>query len=454
MTVSFRFVAEIAASDAWTQMVRFWSFRDASVRTVIAGVLLLGVSCGTLGCFIVLRRLSLMGDSLGHAVLPGVCLGFLVNKTKDPLWIFVGAVLSALLGSWIIGVIQRKSRLKPDAAMGLVLSGFFGLGVVLLTRFQNFSYGNQSGLNQFLFGQASAIRERDLWLIGAVGILIVVTVLLAFKELAITSFDEGFAASIGIPATVIHYLLMTLTAFAVVISIQAVGVVLLSALLITPAATALLLTERLKSMVLLSIVLACLGAVIGVNLSFLGRDFPTGPFIVVILTAFFIPAYLFSPRHGVLSRRFRHWRQSLKTRRENRLKSLYFAIFPDEERPADRTVSSPAERLVEPAGDGSGISISRLAAALGETESACRRSIAPLVRKEWAAIDQNVVRLTPRGLHRARELVRNYRLWELFLTHEINIPYDHTQRDAEDIEHILGPQIVEELERKYASELH
>lgn len=443
--------ADIAEPTVWDQMVRFWSFRDPSVRTVIVGVLLLGVSCGTLGCFIVLRRLSLMGDSLGHAVLPGVCLGFLVNKTKDPLWIFLGAVVSGLLASWLIGVIQRKSRLKSDVAMGLILSGFFGLGVVLLTRLQQFSYGNQSGLNQFLFGQASAIRGQDLWLIGGVGLVIVATVVLTFKELAVSSFDEGFAAAVGIPVALIHYLLMGLTALAVVISIQAVGVVLLSALLITPAATALLLTDRLRTMVGLSVLFACLGGVIGVNLSFLGRSFPTGPFIVVTLTAFFIPAFLFSPRYGILTRRLRRWRQSQKIRRENRLKSVYIAM---QKAAVGSGKTAPDRRGAVDRTTGLTVSYSELARTMEESETSLRRTLTPLVRCGWAESAGETLHLTPRGMERARALVRNYRLWELFLTHEINIPYDHTQRDAEDIEHILGPQTVQQLEAKYAAELN
>src|SRR5262245_19449632 len=128
----------VADSGAWTQIVRFWSFHDPAVRTAAAGIVLLAISSGTLGCFVVLRRMSLLGDSLGHAVLPGVCLGFLVTWTKNPLWIFVGAVGAALLASWLMALIQRHSRLKSDVAMGLVLSGFFGMAIMILTRLQNF----------------------------------------------------------------------------------------------------------------------------------------------------------------------------------------------------------------------------------------------------------------------------------------------------------------------------
>lgn len=418
-----------ADSSAWTQLVRFWSFQDQAVRTAAAGVLLLGISSGTLGCFIVLRRLSLLGDSLGHAVLPGICLGFLVTWTKNPWWILTGAVLSALLGSWLIGIVNRHSRLKPDVAMGLVLSGFFGLGTVLLTRLQNFPAGNQSGLNQFLFGQASAISDQDLAFMATLSIVIVGCVLVTFKELVVTSFDEGFALAIGLPVRGLHYLLMTLTALAVVISIQAVGVVLVSAMLITPAAAALLFTDRMRSMVLLAVGFATGAGIVGLNLSFLANNLPTGPFIVLTLAVVFATAYLFSPRYGVVARTVRRARQAWRTERENALKTVFIALNG------------------MPAADG--LSLAQFAEVRKESPGRARRIARSLVRRGWARLDGDVVRLTDLGQTRARELDRNYRLWELYLTHEVNLPLDHTQRDAENIEHILGPDLVRELEAKY-----
>lgn len=399
------------------------------MRTATAGVLLLAISSGTLGCFIVLRRMSLLGDSLGHAVLPGVCLGFLVTWTKDPRWILTGAMVSALLASWLIGFVRRHSRLKPDVIMGLVLSGFFGFGTVLLTRIQKIPAGNQSGLNVFLFGQASAISEQDLLFMGTLSVVIVGCVVATFKELVLTSFDEGFAVAIGLPVRGLHYLLMGLTALAVVISIQAVGVVLVSAMLITPAAAALLCTDRMRYMVLLAVGFAVVAGVFGLNVSFLGDRLPTGPFIVLALAVFFVAAYLFSPRYGVAVRALRRWRQVQKTQRENGLKSVFLAIGPN----------SPSRS----------VSIARLAESRQEGTAQSRRVVRGLVRHGWAQLDGETVSLTERGQVRARELERNYRLWEHFLTNEVNLPVDHTQRDAENIEHILGPELVRELEAKY-----
>lgn len=427
----------------WQQIERFWSFDDPAVRTAVAGVLLLAASCGSLGCFIVLRRLSLLGDSLGHAVLPGVCGGFMVAWAKDMRWIFAGAVLSALLASWLIGVIQRYTRLKPDAAMGLVLSGFFGLGMALMARLSKVAGGSQAGLNVFLFGQVSAISERDLWLTGGLALVIVALVLAFFKELAATSFDEGFSTTVGINVRLVHYLLMSLTALAIVISLQAVGVVLLSALLITPAATALLLTDRLGMMVALSVMIAAAGGVLGLNLSFLKRELPTGPFIVLVLTLFFAGAYLFSPRYGLVVRYGRRWRRSNRTRRENLLKWVYLALGPDGTERATPAAGAPGPLAEIPLGE--------LAQALAMTPGALRRQLRGLVRHGWVGMVGDTVWLTDSGIRRAGELDRNYRLWELFLTREVQIPADHVDRDAEDIEHLLTPELVAELEEKYAA---
>jgi len=423
-------------------LARFWQLRDPAVRTALAGVLLLSLSCGTLGCFIVLRRLSLLGDSLGHAVLPGICAGFLITRTKDPRWIFLGSVLSALLASWMIGLIHGRSRVKPDTAMGLVLSGFFGIGTVLLTRIQKLPYGNQSGLDRFLFGQASAINEEDLVLIGLLTAVILGCVLLLFKEFTLISFDPGFAQAIGLPVRALHYLFLGLVALAIVVAIQAVGVVLLSALLITPAATAYLLTDRLPTMVLLSVLCAVFAGVAGLNISFLGRTLPTGPFIVLALTAAFAAAWLFSPRYGFVTQAVRRYRQSLQTGRENVLKSVLQAI---ETQPSG-TTAAPATAPSESAS--LAIPLADLARFRDESPSLTRRQIIPLMRRRWAYLRGETVYLTEPGAARARELIRNYRLWEQFLTEEVNLPLDHTARDAEEIEHILGPDLVEKLENR------
>ena len=415
-------------SDIVSQIARFWSLHDPAIRTAVAGMLFLAISSGTLGCFVVLRRMSLLGDALSHAVLPGVCLGFMITWTKDPVWILAGAAASALLASWLIRMILRHSRLKPDAAMGLVLSGFFGFGTLLLTRITRLPAGDKSGLNTFLLGQASAISEQDLWFMGTLSLAIMASVFAVFKELVVTSFDEGFAAAAGLPVRGLHFLLMGLTGLAVVISIQAVGVVLVSAMLIIPAASALLCTDRMWKMVLLAVAFAGSAGVVGLNASFFDRALPTGPFVVLSLSLVFLGAYLFSPRYGVAARALRRARQARRTERENGLKSVHQVLEQDAT---------------------SSVSLARLAAFRKERPGRTRRVARAIVRRGWAKEERDAIALTERGLSRARELERNYRLWELFLTSEVNLPLDHTQRDAENIEHILGPELARELELRY-----
>jgi manganese/zinc/iron transport system permease protein len=290
--------AATPTSDMWTSLLRFWSFSDPSVRTATLAMICLGVVCGSLGSLVVLRRESLLGDSLGHAVLPGICVGFLVTQTKHAGWIFAGALGSALLASGLISVLPRLTRLKPDAVMGLVLSAFFGFGALLLSRLQKLPSGSQSGLNQVLFGQAAAISESDLTWIAVSAAVIVAVLLIGFKEWTLVSFDPGFAVGLGRPVAAMQMGLALMLAVAVVISVQAVGVVLLSALLVTPAATARLLTRRMWTMLLTAVVIACGSGTLGLNLSYLDPRLPTGPFVVLVAAVVFAVVWLFAPGTG------------------------------------------------------------------------------------------------------------------------------------------------------------
>ncbi len=223
-----------------------------TAKTVLLGAGLLGIVGGALGCFALLRRQSLLGDALAHAALPGVCLGYLAFQSKSPTPLFLGALVAGLLGALVILAVVRWSRVKEDTAIGIVLSVFFGLGIVLLTYIQKLPYGNQSGLDHFLFGQAAALLPRDIKLMAILGGLVLASLALFYKELKLLTFDREFGDSLGFPMRRLEVFLTLLLVIVVVVGLRTVGVILMVATLITPAAAARQWTERLGVMMLLA----------------------------------------------------------------------------------------------------------------------------------------------------------------------------------------------------------
>lgn len=288
------------------QALRFWQLKDSAVLTALMGSIFLGISCGLLGVFTVVRKESLLGDTLSHAVLPGICIGFLVTFSKSPWALLMGAAIAGIIGVSALRGVTNFTKLKKDTAMGLILTGFYGIGICLLTMIQKIPVGNQAGLDKFLFGQASALSSEDIYFMGIICMALIISIKLFFKELLLISFDKKFAACVSIPHKLLNAFLLCLLTLTIVISIKAVGVVLVSAILIMPAATAMLLTSKFSNVLALSVGLAVLAAVVGSFLSFLAHNLPTGPFMVLTAFVFFGIAFIFSPKQGLLKR----WWQS------------------------------------------------------------------------------------------------------------------------------------------------
>lgn len=423
-------IGDIVETTIFEQALRFFTFSDPSLRYALVGAILLGISCGVLGSFIVVRKMALMGDTLSHAVLPGVAAGFLWSETKDPVAILVGATVVGLLATVLVSLIRQTTKIKEDAALGLVLASFFGVGICMLTRIQKLPNGNQSGIDKFMFGQAAALTQQDVTLMFATTVLTIILIVLFYKGLLAMSFDPAFAVSIGLPVKAIHYMLMALLAFAIVVSLQAVGVVLVSAMLITPAASAYLLTDRMKHMLVLSAIFGMLAGAIGAFLSFLGNNLPTGPFMVIGASVVFVLAYFFAPKHGVLTRWYRHLRRRQRVRMENMLKAMHRVM-------EDRDFH------------GEGVSVKELATLRRETLEDITRTVQEMVRNKYVTLGEagNMVYFTPESFNHACRIVRNHRLWELYLTNEVDYQADHVHEDAEKIEHVLGEEIVRKLER-------
>jgi manganese/zinc/iron transport system permease protein len=401
---------------------------------VVYAAILLGVTCGLLGCFIVLRRQSLLGDAIGHAVLPGVCVGFLAAGTRSTPALLLGALAAGLLAAALIGLLQRTTNLKTGECMGVVFTGFYGIGIVLLKMIQKKSQASgQAGLDKFLFGQIVSIHGGDVLWMAAIAAVAVGGVIVFWRRLAVSSFDEAFAFSIGLPVRWIHYLLTGLVTVAIVISIQAVGVVLVSAMLVTPAATAYLLTDRLHRMAVLSALFGAAAGVLGAFFSLFGEDLPTGAFMVLAAAVLFGGAFLFSPRHGLLPRLHRLWDRRRTTQAENLLRTLYILM--------------ERRGKVGPQGDRR-FGVHDVAAVRQESPAHVKSLWRLAARRGWVdSGSPDPIVLTDEGFDEARRVVRNHRLWELFLTQEAHLASDHVHADAEYIEHVLPREVLRRLEQ-------
>lgn len=252
---------------------------------------MVGIICGVIGSFIVLRGLALMGDAISHAVLPGVAISYMFGVN-----FFYGAVATGMLAAVGIGLVSQNSRIKSDSAIGIVFSAFFALGIILISKAQT-----ATDLTQILFGNVLAVRSSDMWTTLIIGAIVLLIVILFYKELLITSFDPTMAAAYGLPTKLIHYVIMILLTMVTVASLQTVGVVLVVAMLITPASTAYLLTNRLWVMILLSALFGASSAVIGLYFSFV-YNLSSGAVIVLATTVLFAIAFIFAPQQGVLWR--------------------------------------------------------------------------------------------------------------------------------------------------------
>lgn len=290
--------------------------RDPNAQWILLGCMLLGLSSGIIGTFAYLRKQSLMGDTLAHAALPGICIAFLLTGTKSILGFLIGAGIAGVIATFGIGWITRHTRIKSDAAMGIVLSGFFGIGIVLLTQIQHSGSGSQSGLDKFLFGQAASMIGSDVTTMLIVSSLLIAGCTLLFKEFKLVSFDPGFARGLGFPVAAIEQLIMFFMVVTVVISIQAVGVVLVAALLITPAVSARYWTERLGFMLVLSGLFGALSGAVGTLISASVANMPTGPVSVLSATLLFGVSLLLGPRKGVLAKRLLHRRLKREAARQ------------------------------------------------------------------------------------------------------------------------------------------
>ncbi len=407
-------------------LLDFLLMREPNVRYVVLGSVLIAASSAVVGCFMFLRKRALVGDALAHSVLPGICLAFILFQNKNPLILLIGGITTAWISLLFIDYLVNKTRIKTDTAIGLALSWLFGIGIMLLTAIQKTGNASQSGLDKFLFGKASSLMAGDLYVFGGVSLLILLMTVFFFKPLKIVSFDRDFGVSIGLKVGFFEFLLSTLTVLAVATGIQAVGVVLMAAMLVTPAAAARFWTNDLKKMLVLAALFGAFAGVIGSFISYTAPRMPTGPWIVIVISTIAMISFLIGSRKGLIARNIRQRKMSRKIVSENILKLFYHLGEADGNFFKKRSVDDMMNRRFFIKRD-----------LISGLQKLKREGMLSNSNQEYA--------LTDVGKKEGQRITRLHRLWEMYLTQYLKIAPDHVHDDAEAIEHIITPEIEAEL---------
>lgn len=415
----------------FNETLDFLSFSDPNVRYVVIGSVILGATSAIVGSFAFLRKRALVGDAIAHAVLPGVALAFILSGVKDPLILIGGALISGWLSLLAIDGIERSTKLKSDAAIGIVLSVFFGVGILLMTHIQQSGNAAQSGLDSFIFGKAASLTPHDIKVFSGLGIGLILLTFAFFKEFKLISFNPDYAKTIGLPVRFLTFLLSTITVLAVAVGIQAVGVVLMAALLITPASGARFWTNKLSKMLLIATIFGAVSAFMGSYVSYIAPSMPTGPWVVMVLSILTVGSIWLAPKKGMLARYRLRLENQNKILTENILKLFYHL---GEKENHFRKARSFDELL-----SSRDFSVKELSRGLNKLKKK------NLIRKK-----ENAWYITQSGLKEAKRIIRLHRLWEMYLNQRLNLEPDHVHNDAEAIEHIITPEVERQLEKDLA----
>ncbi|MDQ3194638.1 MAG: metal ABC transporter permease [Bacteroidota bacterium] len=395
-------------------------FQYEFIQRALIASLMVGISCGLIGTYIMLRRLSLIGDALAHAVLPGVVIGFMVAG-KSPFSLFAGALSAGILTSVLISFVERNSKIKEDTSIGIIFTGAFALGILLVSQLKQVHID----LSSYLFGDVLGVSDSDIIMSSIITVFIIVSVILFYKQLLVTSFDPTMAHIIGISTAVVHYFLMTLLSMSIVAGLQSVGVILIIAMLITPPATAFLITDKLKKLLLLSCMFGVLSSVIGLYLSY-HLNFASGASIVLVSVFFFAMAFLFSPKEGIIIKSIRRSRNSRINLIEDIIKLVY-------RKKTENKISNIGEII---------------SSELGIPQNKLDSIINRIVKMGLLNVSNGTYELTEKGNAEALRLVRSHRLWETYLTERNIVNKEDIHKDAEKYEHILSDDLLTEIDEE------
>jgi len=423
----------------WNDWKRVFLLKDYNTRIVVLGTTLLGMAAGMIGSFALLRKRALMGDALSHATLPGIAIAFILATAlgldgKSLPVLLAGAAVSGLLGVAAILLIRNLTRLKEDAALGIVLSVFFGAGVALLGIVQQMKTGHAAGLESFIYGKTASMVASDAWLIGCAGLSCMLISILLYKELTLLCFDEGFAVSRGFPVVLLDMTLMGLVVVVTIIGLQAVGLILMISLLVIPPAAARFWTEKIVNMTVVAIILGALSGMIGSAMSAIFPNLPSGAMIVLVATAMFLFSMVFGIPRGILIRKLRRYQLNTKVNRQHLLRSLYEFLEARgllNEKQTSESTFVPLSKLLQ----------------MRSWSPAKLKKIVKRAQQDQLVltIQEDQLRLTKAGLLEAARIVHEHRLWELYLITYADVAPSKVDQDADAIEHVLEPEVIAEL---------
>ena len=405
----------------------FVAIGNGVLRNALIGTILLSLSSSMVGSFTILRKQSLIADVIAHSVFPGVCLGFLLANERNLLVILLCASITGWIATLCVEWFKKHPKIAPDTASAITLSTFFGGGVMLLVYLiSSPTQSVKAGVSCFLYGSVIGISNQDIVIFFFIVIALIFLITLFYKELVVFCFDERFAQSIGYPINSLKILLSVITVVAIVIGIQAVGVILIASLLITPSVIARFWTHRIGLLITLACVIGVSSALIGTAISY-QLEVATGPWIVMVISCVALTSFLFAPKKGVISKIIRKKKFKRMMTEENMLKALYHNF---DSKPLQIAFS------VEEAHD------FKILKDVNDTKKVLRA----LTKHGYLTSSSSSWNLTKVGFQKGQRLVKLHRLWELYLTQYLNIKIDHVHEDADSIEHIITPEIEKELE--------
>ncbi|MEX0726863.1 MAG: iron chelate uptake ABC transporter family permease subunit [Planctomycetaceae bacterium] len=430
----------------WDQFVRVVLLRDYNTRVVLAGTVLLGICSGVIGTFLLLRGRAMAGDVISHSALPGLAIAFLVGEAINPgagrvtSTLLIGAVVSSLIGMGCANLIRRYTKLKEETVLAIVLSLFFGLGATLLSIVQQIPSAQLAGLQNYIFGKAASLIYNDVLLIGVSAGVVVLLGLFFFKELVILCFDEEYAATQGWPTKRLDLLLMGLVVGVTVIGLQSAGILLVVALMITPSAAARFWTDRIGWLTLTSATLGGASCYLGVMLSALIPRMATGAVIVLTGSLFFSISLLFGMRRGLFWKWYHAYQLRQRVEQADLLRACYEAA---ESLAATGANHSQPRELTDVV-----FTVPQLSGYRNWSARRWHRLLSKAIGHELIVpLPDDGYRLTPAAIAESRRIVRNHRLWEMYLIHYADVAPSHVDRGADWIEHVLAPEVVDELIR-------